>query len=103
MPAAAGSQMVYTLLEIAVMGETAEIFQLPLNLCLVLDHSLSMRGEKMDRVKEAARYVLSQLGQDDALSVVAFNDRATVMAPAGGRNWLRDWTPGWRSCSAVAA
>jgi Ca-activated chloride channel homolog len=82
LPVAAGSQMVYTLLEIAVMGETAEIFQLPLNLCLVLDHSLSMRGEKMDRVKEAARYVLSQLGRDDSLAVVAFNDRATVMAPA---------------------
>src|SRR4051812_31503638 len=74
--------MVYALLEIGVLGENNPATSLPLNICLALDQSLSMRGEKMERVSDAARYVFSQLGPHDVLSIVAFNDRATVGLPA---------------------
>src|SRR5438270_8362478 len=82
LPAASGPQMVYTLLEIEVVTDAESSAGVPLNICLVLDQSLSMRGEKMDRVKEAAGHVLRQLAPRDALSVVSFNDRATVVVPA---------------------
>jgi uncharacterized protein YegL len=80
LPAAGGPQMAYTLLDVLVGA--AGGLALPLNLCLVLDQSLSMHGEKIERVREAARYVVSQLGSRDSLSVVAFNDRANVVMSA---------------------
>jgi len=81
LPAAAGPQMAYTLLDVQVNSAAASS-SLPLNVALVLDGSLSMRGEKMERVRDAARYVVEQLGPRDVLSVIAFNDRATVVLPA---------------------
>ncbi|MGK7882110.1 MAG: VWA domain-containing protein [Crocosphaera sp.] len=54
---------------------------LPLNLGLILDHSGSMTGKPMTRVKEAAIYLLEGLGPDDRLSVVAFNHRGKVIVP----------------------
>ncbi|MBA3946946.1 MAG: VWA domain-containing protein [Herpetosiphonaceae bacterium] len=56
--------------------------QTPLNLCLALDRSSSMRGERLYQVKEAARQVVNQLGPRDAFALIAFNDRAEVIVPA---------------------
>ena len=53
-----------------------------LNLTLVLDRSNSMNNARIDRVKMAAQQIIDQLGPDDVLSVVAFNDRAEVIIPA---------------------
>lgn len=53
-----------------------------LNLTLVLDHSNSMNGTRMDKVKVAAHQIIDQLTQHDILSVVAFNDRAETIIPA---------------------
>ena len=50
----------------------------PLNVCLVLDRSTSMQGEKMDTVKATAIQVLRNLRPQDILSVVTFSDRAEV-------------------------
>jgi Ca-activated chloride channel homolog len=77
---AGGPQMVYTVLELSVTGDDAPAA--PLNICLLLDQSRSMQGEKMTRVREAARQIAGELRPGDALAVVAFNDRATVVAPA---------------------
>ncbi|HEX6292459.1 MAG TPA: VWA domain-containing protein [Herpetosiphonaceae bacterium] len=73
-------QMVYLM----VTGRAAATSQkhLPLNLCLVLDRSSSMRGERLFQVKEAARQVLSQMQSTDAFGLVAFNDRAEVIVPS---------------------
>src|SRR5690349_1781335 len=73
--------MVYALLQID-MPPRAAGQHTPLNLCLVLDQSQSMRGEKMERVKDAARYVIDKLDPLDTLSVVSFNDRATLVMAA---------------------
>ncbi|MBI1276987.1 MAG: VWA domain-containing protein [Anaerolineaceae bacterium] len=53
-----------------------------LNLTLVLDHSNSMNGTRLDKVKVAAHQIIDQLSDQDILSVVGFNDRAEVIISA---------------------
>jgi secreted protein with Ig-like and vWFA domain len=75
-------QLVYVLLEAHAEGVAQQLAKLPLNLCLVLDRSSSMRGERLMQVKEAAARIVDQLGPDDYFSLVVFNDRADVVIPA---------------------
>lgn len=75
-------QMLYIILELAAPAETRQSPSPPLNVCLVLDRSTSMQGEKMDLVKAAAIQVLRNLRKQDILSVVSFSDRAEVIIPA---------------------
>ena len=74
-------QMLYTLVEIEP-ATTFERGRLPLNLCLVIDRSTSMKGARLEHVKEAARQVAEKLDDDDALAIVAFDDRAEVVVPS---------------------
>ncbi len=53
----------------------------PLNLCLVLDHSGSMRGQPLETVKQAAAQLIGQLSPQDRVSVVAFDHEAAVLVP----------------------
>jgi Ca-activated chloride channel homolog len=75
-------QMLYMILELEAPPEARHSPAPPLNVCLVLDRSTSMKGEKMDVVKAAAIHVLRNLRPQDILSVVAFSDRAEVIIPA---------------------
>ncbi|HEU4323349.1 MAG TPA: VWA domain-containing protein [Roseiflexaceae bacterium] len=75
-------QLLYVLLEAAAEGLPAQLPKLPLNLCLVVDRSSSMRGERLTQVKDAANKIIDQLGQDDFFSLVVFNDRADVVVSA---------------------
>ncbi|MCW6037801.1 VWA domain-containing protein [Spirulina subsalsa FACHB-351] len=54
---------------------------LPLNLCLVLDHSGSMNGTPLKTVKDAALQLVDKLTPRDRISVVAFDHRAKVIIP----------------------
>jgi Ca-activated chloride channel homolog len=54
---------------------------IPLNLCLILDHSGSMHGLPLETVKQAAIGLVDKLKPGDRLSVVAFDHRATVLVP----------------------
>jgi Ca-activated chloride channel family protein len=54
----------------------------PVNVCLVIDRSTSMRGARLERVQAAARLAISRLAPGDVLSIVTFSDRADVIAPA---------------------
>ncbi|MDB9326696.1 VWA domain-containing protein [Nodularia spumigena CS-591/04] len=54
---------------------------IPLNLCLILDHSGSMHGRPLETVKQAAIGLVDKLKPGDRLSVVAFDHRATVLVP----------------------
>lgn len=56
--------------------------EIRLNLTLVLDHSNSMSGTRMERVKVAAHQIIDQLSEKDIISVIGFNDRAEVIIPA---------------------
>jgi len=80
-------QMLYILLDIEAPAQARQAPAPPLNVCLVLDRSTSMQGEKMDTVKSAAIQVLRNLRSQDILSVVAFSDRAEVIIPA---SYLQD-------------
>jgi Ca-activated chloride channel family protein len=52
----------------------------PLNLCLVIDRSGSMGSAgKLEYVKEAAKYVIDNLGPQDRISVVAFDSDVKVV------------------------
>ncbi|BAB76058.1 vWA domain-containing protein [Anabaena sp. FACHB-709] len=53
----------------------------PLNLCLILDHSGSMNGRPLEIVKQAAIRLVDRLKTGDRLSVVAFDHRAKVLVP----------------------
>lgn len=56
--------------------------RLPLNISLVLDHSGSMAGAKMQNVKEAAKFVVDNLGSDDYLSIIIYDDAVTILHDA---------------------
>jgi Ca-activated chloride channel family protein len=75
-------QMLYVILDIETPAEARAAPSPPLNVCLVLDRSTSMQGEKMDIVKATAIQVLRNLRPQDILSVVTFSDRAEVIIPA---------------------
>jgi Ca-activated chloride channel family protein len=75
-------QMLYFILELGTPAAARGAPASPLNVCLVLDRSTSMLGEKMDVVKATAIQVLRNLRPQDVLSVVTFSDRAEVIIPA---------------------
>lgn len=75
-------QMLYLILQLDAPMEARQSPAPPLNVCLVLDRSTSMKGEKMDVVKAAAIQVLRNLRPQDILSIVTFSDRAEVVIPA---------------------
>lgn len=53
----------------------------PINLALVLDHSGSMAGAKLEKAKQAAGVALDQLGPDDIFSLVIYDDQVDVLIP----------------------
>ncbi|MDY7023781.1 MAG: VWA domain-containing protein, partial [Cyanobacteriota bacterium] len=53
----------------------------PLNLCLILDHSGSMSGRPLETVKKAAGELIDRLNPGDRISVVVFDHRAKVLIP----------------------
>lgn len=55
--------------------------QAPLNLCLILDQSGSMKGEPIEMVKQAALQLVDKLQRGDRLSIVVFAHRAKVIVP----------------------
>lgn len=79
-------QLLYVLLEIGSREAPGKITTPPLNVCLVLDRSTSMQGEKIDMVKSAAVNLIRGLRPQDVFSVVTFSDRAEVLIPAA-LNW----------------
>ncbi len=55
--------------------------RLPVNLCLVLDHSGSMAGTPLERLQQASLRLIDRLQSGDRLSIVAFNHFATALVP----------------------
>lgn len=68
------------LLSVAAIQEQLD-GTLPLNLCLVLDHSGSMRGKPLLTVKKAAIRLIEGLSPNDRLSIIAFDHQADVIVP----------------------
>jgi Ca-activated chloride channel family protein len=53
----------------------------PLNLCLILDHSGSMGGRPIEMVKQAAQRLVDRLSPGDHISIIAFDHKAKVLVP----------------------
>ena len=75
-------QLIYMLLDVSQREDKEALPSPPLNICLVLDRSTSMQGDKMDMVKATAIQLLRSLRAEDVFSVVAFSDYAEVVVPA---------------------
>lgn len=75
------AQLLYLLVDIRPPTEM-RFERLPLNLCLVIDRSTSMKGERLDKVKAAASLLIEKLGSEDVISIITFSDRAEVVLPA---------------------
>ncbi len=76
------TQLIYALLEWKPRQKKGEVVSPPLNICLVLDNSTSMKGQNIEMVKASAIHLIRSLRQQDILSVVIFSDRAKVLIPA---------------------
>ncbi|MBN1955507.1 MAG: DnaJ domain-containing protein [Anaerolineae bacterium] len=81
LPTGPEEQMFYLLVEV-FPAEGIEARRLPLNLCLVIDRSTSMNGERLKYVKTAAHRIVDDLEDDATLSIVGFSDRAEVLMPS---------------------
>jgi Ca-activated chloride channel family protein len=77
------NQLVYMLLDLSPADSYKQTSNsAPLNICIVLDCSTSMKGEKLDTVKATAVQLIRKLKPQDIFSVVTFSDRAEVVIPA---------------------
>ncbi len=75
-------QLLYLAYDMLADAPPAQAARQPVNLCLVIDRSSSMKGERLARVKEAAIRLIDQLDPADYFALVTFNDRAEVAVPA---------------------
>ena len=80
LPVTGGQQLSYVLIEAKPTAVVANV-QMPLNFALVLDHSGSMDGRKLDSMKEAAKIAVDQMGPQDHVSVIIFDDKVTTVVP----------------------
>ena len=81
LPVLPEEQMLYVLVGIRPAGGT-RAKRLPLNLCLVIDRSTSMQGDRLDYVKAAAHQVIDDLEDQDTLGIISFSDRAEILMPS---------------------
>jgi Ca-activated chloride channel family protein len=81
LPCLAEPQLTYVLLDLICTADIRKESLPPCHVCLVLDRSTSMAGDRMDMVKASALNLLQQLRSQDFLSVIAFSDRAEVLVP----------------------
>lgn len=74
-------QVAYLLLDVQPAAVMAQV-RMPVSVAFVLDHSGSMKGEKIDRVRRATARAVDALDQQDVLSIVIFDHRVDVLVPA---------------------
>jgi len=78
-PRIAESQIVYGKLDIHHSGNQEDFKTPPSHLCIVLDRSTSMKGERLDTVRENLRQLITELRDVDLVSIVVFNDKAEIL------------------------
>ena len=81
-----GSERLLVQLGFATNTSPETFTRRPLNLAVAVDISGSMTGEKLDSVKEALHTLVDQLGADDRLSLIAFDDEAELRLPSTEMN-----------------
>jgi Ca-activated chloride channel family protein len=71
-------QVHYLLLDIRP-SEHISTMRPPINIAIVIDHSTSMRGQRLDQVRSATLSIIKDLDKADTISVISFSDRAEVI------------------------
>jgi Ca-activated chloride channel homolog len=56
--------------------------RIPLNLSIVIDRSGSMHGDKINFVKQSAKFAIDNLTPEDYVSIIAYDDVVEVLQPA---------------------
>ncbi len=56
--------------------------RIPANIAIVLDKSGSMSGQKIEFARQAAIHAISQLNQDDIVSVVTYDNQVQIIVPS---------------------
>ncbi|GIV88921.1 MAG: VWA domain-containing protein [Chloroflexus sp.] len=74
-------QVAYVLLETQPASQMIQV-RMPVNVCFVLDRSGSMKGEKIERLRQAVVKAIELLDQQDSLAIVIFDHRTEVLVPA---------------------
>jgi Ca-activated chloride channel family protein len=74
-----GSNCTLVMLGMNTPIDPTEIERLPLNLAIVVDTSGSMAGEPIQYLREGLYRMLDDLGPDDRVSIVDFDDGATLL------------------------
>jgi Ca-activated chloride channel homolog len=54
----------------------------PVNMAIVIDHSGSMAGDKIQQARQAARGIVERLGSEDRVALIQYDDDAQVLVPA---------------------
>ena len=69
---------------VKTIPDTSAIFgSLPLNVCILIDVSASMKGDKIKYAREASKYVVQALNPEDLISIVLFSDDTRVLVSQG--------------------
>lgn len=74
-------QLIYALLDLVCLVEPDPTGLPPVHVCLVLDRSTSMSGERIEMVKNSVAQFLHKLRENDMVSIVIFSDRAETFIP----------------------
>lgn len=74
-------QVAYVLLETQPASQMIQV-RMPVNVCFVLDRSGSMKGEKIERLRQAVVKAIELLDQQDSVAIVIFDHRTEVLVPA---------------------
>ncbi|MDT8897264.1 VWA domain-containing protein [Thermanaerothrix sp. 4228-RoL] len=75
-------QLIYLMLDLRVTTTLDPTVGPPVHICLVVDRSTSMRGERIEMVKQGIGYLVRNLRPNDLISLIAFGDRAEVILHA---------------------
>jgi len=75
-------QIIYSLIDVVSTQAKKDTTDLPLNISFVLDNSTSMDGARLEILKAATKDIIRELGEDDLVSVISFNDHAKVLMPS---------------------
>ncbi len=77
-----GPQQVVVKVTLDAPPPPADMERPPVNLCIVLDRSGSMSGQKLEKAKEAAIEALRRLGGRDLFSLVVYDHNVETIIPA---------------------
>ena len=75
-------QRVYVMVTIHCKTNSNSYKRIPANICLVVDRSTSMKGNRLEIVKRNILNIFDRLTADDVFSLITFNDRAEVVIPS---------------------